>query len=77
MTLWKPFEIKFGPFEKSMREQRAEIDDEIRLAAARATMQDIEEGSHFRNHLKNTMSVWRTSNSDRNKIIDKAKSCKF
>jgi hypothetical protein len=46
-SLWKPFELEFGAFETQMQQQKAGVDEEIRLASARAMMQDIEEGNAF------------------------------
>ncbi len=75
-SLWRPFEIEFGAFEKNLRHQRAEIDDEIRLATAQAAVHDIEAASRFREALTKTLSGWRSSQDNRNMMIDKAKSRK-
>jgi hypothetical protein len=71
-----PFEVEFGTYERFLRQQKVEIDDEIRLATARAKMLDIEAGTRFRDALTKRMDVWRAKEDNRNHLIEKAKSCR-
>ncbi len=75
-TLWKPFELEFASLEKDLRQQRAEIDDEIRLAAAQVAIRERNDASSFRDSMSRNFTIWRSADEARNQTIDAAKSRK-
>jgi hypothetical protein len=76
-SLWKPFEIEFGVFEREMKHKKNEIDDEIRLATAQAIKQDVEAGSRFREDLTKSLTSWHSSGEARYSMLEKAKFRKY
>jgi hypothetical protein len=75
-TLWKPFELEFAALEKDLKQQRAEIDDEIRLATAQVALQEREAASRFREGFSRNLIMWRSADETRNRTVDRAKTGK-
>jgi hypothetical protein len=75
-TLWKPFELEFATLEKDLKQKRAEIDDEIRLASAQVAIQERNDASRFRDSMSKKFTLWRSADEARNQTIDAAKSRK-
>jgi hypothetical protein len=75
-TLWKPFELEFATLEKDLKQKRAEIDDEIRLAAAQVAIQERSDASRHRDSMSNKFTQWRSADEASNRTIDADKSRK-
>ncbi len=75
-TLWRPFELEFAELEKDMKQQRADIDEEIRLAATQVAIRERNDASRFRDSFTKNFTMWRSSDEARNNMLDKAKSRK-
>jgi hypothetical protein len=75
-TFWRPFELEFAALEKDLKQQRAEIDDEIRLASAQVALQEREDASSFREGISRKFTLWRSADETRNRALDASKSRK-
>jgi hypothetical protein len=75
-TLWKPFEVEFAALEKDLKQQRADIDEEIRLSAAQVAIQERNDAARFRESFTKNFTMWRSADEARIKTLDLAKSRK-
>jgi hypothetical protein len=75
-TLWWPFELEFAELEKDMKQQRADVDEEIRLAVTQVAIRERNDASCFGDSFTKNFTMWRSADEVRNNMMDKAKSRK-